>query len=963
MKFMPTQISNAPSTRFFKLFLALLLVSSSLKAQLVVNNVGASASVMMNQLLGSGVTGFNPVMNCPAAARGFFSNGNTTNVGIDAGALLTSSDATAMIGPNISGSTSIMSNGTSGDPQLSAIASNTTFDECILEFDLIASCDTIQIAYVFGSEEYMEWVNSSFNDVFGFFISGPGIVGAQNIAVIPGTATPVTINNVNAGMNAAYYVDNTGGTTIELDGFTVPLLAKTAVQPCSTYHLKLAVADVGDQSWDSGVFLEQGGIQCATPQISVTASANISGGTNIAIEGCFDATFTFERAGNLTSALTIHYLVSGSAGNGTDYIQIPDSVVFPVGQDSAQILIQGVDDAITEGVEFIFIIVNDTVCTTFFSDTAVLVLADHPQAAFSYTPACEGLPINFTDNSFFAAGPFSSWNWNFGDGSPPTVVQNPSHSYASDGTYNVTFVVGVFTTCFDTITLPVVVQEEPNAAFTWTGGCEDQPITFTDQSTQGGSGSISGWNWNANTAGTSTNQNPFFTFPNPGTFNVQLIVNNTSGCADTLIQQVTVTGTPNVNFTAPAVCNGLNTVFTDLTTVNGSTLTNWAWNFGDGTTSGAQNTTHNYTNAGTYNVTLTVTSQEGCVGTAVQSVIVHANPVAAFTSTITCYGDTTFFTDQSTVQFGSLTNWDWNFGDGGTGNVQNPWNIYSVLGNYNVTLTVTSQFGCTGTVTLPISVTKAEDPIYINDTVCLGESYTFIVTPVGDEVIYWYYNFTDVNPFHVGTTYETGPLSNTVAYWIEGVNSEGCRSGKAGITCWVAHPGNPDLVVSARDVEIPNAIVEFSVSNPQDFTSFFWEFGDGTISELPAPVHQYNAPGWYSITLTTNNQFGCDQTLYYNEYINVTDMVRIYAPNVFSPNGDGLNDEFFINNLLVTDLSIQIFDRWGKLVFASDNLNFSWEGKDPNGVDMPEGAYAYKIVAQDYLGRPLDMAGTVIIMR
>lgn len=951
-----------------RLFFALAFVFSSflgLKGQLVVNNIGAPATNMMNQLLGAGVQGSNATINCPAAARGYFSNGATTNIGLPSGVLLTSGDATDAIGPNISTSTSVASGGTSGDPQLSAIAANTTFDECILEFDLVATCDTIEIAYVFCSEEYMEWVNSSFNDVFGFFISGPGIAGVQNIAVIPGTATPVTINNVNLNLNGTYYVDNENpiGQTIEYDGFTVPLLAKSAVQPCSTYHLKLAVADVGDQSWDSGVFLEQGGIQCSSPQITVSASTAVAGGSNVAVEGCLDAVFTFVRAGNLTSALTINYSVGGSATNGTDYAPIGTSVNWPAGQDSAQVVISGFSDGMNEGSELILIIVSDTVCGTVFADTAQVVLADPPVANFNYATACEGLPVNFTDQTTFGPAPISSWNWNFGDGTPNSNLQNPAHPFANDGTYNVTLISGVFGACFDTITLPVIVQEEPNAAFTWTGSCEDQPVVFTDQSTQGGSGAISGWNWTANTAGNSSVQNPTFNFPNPGTFDVQLIVSNSSGCRDTLIQPVTITGTPNVSFNAPPLCHGLTTVFTDQTTVNGSSATSWSWNFDDGSNATNQNPSHTYLAPGAYNVTLTVTSVEGCVGTATQAVIVYPNPVAAFTNTLTCYGDTTFFTDQSTILSGGIAGWNWNFANGSTGNVQNPWTIYNQLGNYNVTLTVTSQFGCTGTVTQVVAVTKADDPIYKHDTVCQGEAVTFIVTPVGNETILWFINESDSVPFHTGNTFTTAPLGQTVWYWIEAVNNEGCRSGKQYIACYVVEPGDPDLVVSARDVEIPNAIVEFSVSNPNLFTAFFWEFGDGTHSTLPAPVHQYNQPGVYDVTLTTNNWFGCEQTVHYKEYVTVTDNVQLFVPNAFSPNGDELNDFFYVDNRLVTDLSVSIFDRWGKLLFQSDNLNFRWDGRDSQGLDLPEGAYVYKIVAQDYLGRPLDLTGTVILMR
>jgi hypothetical protein len=154
-------------------------------------------------------------------------------------------------------------NGAAGDTQLDAlVAPFPTYDASVLEFDLVPVGNILEFQYVFGSEEYPEYVGSSFNDVFGFFINGPSPSGPayvnENIAIIPGTTLPVSINNVNAGLNSAYFVDNQGinGQTIVFDGFTTVLTAQLSVTPLSTYHLKMAIADVGDGVFDSGIFLK-----------------------------------------------------------------------------------------------------------------------------------------------------------------------------------------------------------------------------------------------------------------------------------------------------------------------------------------------------------------------------------------------------------------------------------------------------------------------------------------------------------------------------------------------------------------------------------------------------------------------------------------------------------------------------------------------------------------------------------
>jgi hypothetical protein len=146
----------------------------------------------------------------------------------------------------------------------------TTQDATVLEFDFTSTSDSVEFRYVFASEEYNEYVDLGFSDLFGFFISGPNIVGTQNIALVPNTNTPVSIDSINNGnspggvvptgpcMNCQYYVDNTFGTVLEYDGHTTVLTAKAGVIPCETYHLKLVIADVGDGVFDSVFFLKVG---------------------------------------------------------------------------------------------------------------------------------------------------------------------------------------------------------------------------------------------------------------------------------------------------------------------------------------------------------------------------------------------------------------------------------------------------------------------------------------------------------------------------------------------------------------------------------------------------------------------------------------------------------------------------------------------------------------------------------
>lgn len=193
---------------------------------------------------------------------GIFETGTTpTNLGIESGIIIATGKVNVAAGQNNNNGYSITPNCEyNNDPSLSSIATGEIHHGAVLEFDFVPYDSVIKFNYVFGSEEYPEYVGSPFNDVFGFFVWGQnpagGDYGGQNVAIIPNTNEVVSINNVNQNHNSEYYVNNEGGTTIQFDGFTTVLEARFDVVPMQTYHLKMAICDVGDGSRDSGVFLE-----------------------------------------------------------------------------------------------------------------------------------------------------------------------------------------------------------------------------------------------------------------------------------------------------------------------------------------------------------------------------------------------------------------------------------------------------------------------------------------------------------------------------------------------------------------------------------------------------------------------------------------------------------------------------------------------------------------------------------
>lgn len=363
-----------------KVFVAIFVacvISGNLNAQLVVTP-GTSLpsnwtidSLVQNVLVGQGVEVYNVTfngssgaINCSAIGR--FGTGSTpTNLGVDSGIVIGSGAVSFAVGPNNTGGGSA-SSGCASYPIsefLNMAGSNNTVNDCmVLEFDFVPRSDSIKFRYVFGSEEYPEYVCSDYNDVFGFFLSGlnpnGGLYNNQNIALVPGTNTTIAINHVNGGVsagtampciltNSQYYVDNSVGTTIQYDGFTTVLTAEAKVAPCMPYHLKIAIADLGDDSWDSGVFLEANSLTSNAITFDFTNAAN-PGSPSDLYEGCM-ATIRMSRPNHSSTPTRVDIDFSGTASNGVDFASINDFVYFPASQDTFSLIIQPYQDGVPEG--------------------------------------------------------------------------------------------------------------------------------------------------------------------------------------------------------------------------------------------------------------------------------------------------------------------------------------------------------------------------------------------------------------------------------------------------------------------------------------------------------------------------------------------------------------------------------------------------------------------------------------
>lgn len=346
---------------------------SNVFGQITVQATQTPNQLVQNTLMGFGVTASNITYNGSAANANSnqqnvtLFNSNGTTFPLSSGVLLTSGLGVGAIGPNNIGSqTNAGTPSVSSDPHLNAIANAGVTNGAVLEFDFVPAGDTISFKYMFGSEEYPEFVNAGFNDAFGFFLWGPGIsgpyalggypAGGTNLAVVPGTSTPVTIDNVSPSTNSTYYTNNVGGaaygTAIQYDGTTVILTANASVQCGETYHIKLAICNVGDQAYDSGVFLEANSFSSEAVQVAV---ATVSGDT-VVYEGCTDANLMFIRPQTqLTDTLIINYSVTGTATEGVDFPGLSNPITFLPGEDTITLTINPLADGIPDNLEYVTI--------------------------------------------------------------------------------------------------------------------------------------------------------------------------------------------------------------------------------------------------------------------------------------------------------------------------------------------------------------------------------------------------------------------------------------------------------------------------------------------------------------------------------------------------------------------------------------------------------------------------------
>jgi gliding motility-associated-like protein len=503
--------ANSKPHHSYCITIAALFLCSLANAQLTVNG-SIPNSTFQNYLFGPGVKISNLTINCSGLNQYGTFNAQTTQLGVDSGILITTGTVQEAIGPDNNCCSSVAVGTNSTDPCVAAAVGpgQTQYDPCIIEFDIIPTCDTFNVSYVFGSEEYNTGIGG-YNDVFGFFVTGPnpagGTYSCQDFALLPGSGTPVTINNVNFKTNTAYYRDNHGASSnlykdFQYNGLTVPLVATIPVVACSSYHMKVAVVDIGNPGYDSGVFLKFKSLACTSDQVLTikTNDSILCAGQNTTLTASGATNCTWLPATGLNT--TTGNVVTANPSVTTTYTVSGDGVGSCVTSDS------------------ITITVHPTPTVQFKADTVA---------------GCYPVCMTFTDSSTLSSGSITKWDWNFGDGDSGKG-QTVHYCYKIPGAFTVNLAVKSNEGCdaTETISNMINVYEPPRASFYITPvstNIFNPTIYFTNQSSD--VYGIQTWHWEFGDGQDTGAVNILnHTYQDTGTYCAKLFVTNIHGCMD-----------------------------------------------------------------------------------------------------------------------------------------------------------------------------------------------------------------------------------------------------------------------------------------------------------------------------------------------------------------------------------------------------------------------------------------------
>ncbi len=497
-----------------------------------------------------------------------------------------------------------------------------------------------------------------------------------------------------------------------------------------------------------------------------------------------------------------------------------------------------------------------------------------PKADFTYdNNVCLGTPINTNIFCNTIPNPYQQIIWDFGDGTIVNNVINATHTYQSSGTYNIKLYIQDLDGCEDSVTKPITIFPNPNTDFTVDDVCLNNPSIFVNSSTINAPDNIATYNWNLGDGNISTIANPNHTYATEGTYNVKLVLESNNGCLDSMLTTTRVNPKPIAAFNVNDDCVNIAAQFTDNSTISSGNITNWEWNFDDGTPFDFnQNPSHFYTNDGTYSPVLIVTSDFGCKDTLEQTTNRHAIPQVDFSASPVCQYDSINFINNSSINAPStITNWIWNLGDGSPFSASENLNHqYNMSGVYNVTLIASSSFGCVGDISLPVQVYPVPTANFSNTSVCENKPPMYFIdlsSIANGTITNWEWDFDNgySSTFQVPNTHYSSAGTYDVQLIVTSNNN--CVD-TVEIPVTVDPKPNAEFVVDITEGCSPVCVSysDNSNSNATSIEEWQWNLGngEGSFDQNPTTCYVNNSNTddvEYSVSLIIKNDLGCYDTI------------------------------------------------------------------------------------------------------
>ena len=518
-----------------------------------------------------------------------------------------------------------------------------------------------------------------------------------------------------------------------------------------------------------------------------------------------------------------------------------------------------------------------------------------PQATadFSTASQCTGQPVTFSAKPPAQGNRIASYSWDFGDG-VPVAGASVQRTFGSAATYSVT--LAATDICGKTVTNTQAVRiSRPSVAdFTFpAAACSNQTLAFADASTVFDDPTVK-WQWNFGDGGTSAERNPNYTFTKSGAQTVTLTITGQSGCQTNVVRQVNLTEGASVGFSISQLCLGSPVQLKDETVFSGTgTFASRTWDFGDNSPASAEaNPARTYAQPGNYLVKLAVRNNLGCTVSKTQTITIRQLPKAAFAAVLACSGEAAQFSDASLANDGTIAQWQWDFGDAGSGanNVsagQNPTHRFANPGTYQVKLRVTTDFGCSSEITQAVTVLAAPQAAFATQADCNRREVSFTdqsQPPAGGSLTGWYWEFgdnstpsTDRNPRHTYAQPGSYAVRLTVTAASRCTNTLQQAVAAAGISVTI----DPDTTVCA-------GIVTFAAkANAGGETIKAWQWDFGTLGKFTTAQPTVTVPAdatALDVRLSVSTESGCSASVMQTVPVRQSPTARFFAdPSAGNP--------------------------------------------------------------------------------